>query len=90
MWPSPGPGPDSKCSKTLEVGCSSSELKPEIATDEIQKEENYVERSNIQSARVSALTGSVHRKMAEGRQRVSAPSGNGTRAARLPATHLNH
>ena len=22
MWPSPGPGQDSKCSKTVEVGCS--------------------------------------------------------------------
>ena len=28
MWQSPGPGPGSKCSKTVEVGCSYSELKP--------------------------------------------------------------
>ena len=40
MRPSPGPWPDSKSSKTAEVGCSCSELKPcqrEIATDKIQK-----------------------------------------------------
>ena len=40
MWQSPGPGPGSKCSKTVEVGCSYSELKPcqrEIDTDEIQE-----------------------------------------------------
>ena len=39
MLQSPGPGPCSKCSKTVEVRCSYSELKPcqrEIATDEIQ------------------------------------------------------
>ena len=49
MWPSPDPGPDSKCSKTVEVGCSSSELKPcqrEIATDEIQ-EKNIIESEAI-------------------------------------------
>ena len=23
MWPSPGPGPDTKCSKIVEVGCCS-------------------------------------------------------------------
>ena len=74
LWPSPGPWPDSKCSKTVEVRCSWSELKPcqrEIATDEYK------------SARVSALTGSVPCKMAKGRQKVSAPSGIRTRAARL-------
>ena len=70
MWQSPGPGPGSKCSKTVEVGCSYSELKScqrEIATDEIQERKNYRERSNIKSARVSALTGSVPRKMAAAR-----------------------
>ena len=56
MWPSPGPEPDSKCPKTVEVGCSCYELKPcqrEIATNEIQEEKNYRDRSNIK-ARVSA------------------------------------
>ena len=68
-WPSPahclGPWPDSKCSKTVQVGCSCSELKPcqrvrcscselkpcqrEIATDEIQKKK-YRERSNIKAS----------------------------------------
>ena len=72
MWASAGPGPGSKCSKTVEVVCSYSELKPrpcqrEIATDEIQEKKNYRERSNIKSARVSALTGSVPRKMAAAR-----------------------
>ena len=45
--------------------------------------EHYKERSNIKSASVSALTGSVPRKMAEEQQRFSAPRGNRTRAARL-------
>ena len=42
-----------------------------IATDEIQEKKNYRESSNIKSAHVSALTGSVPREMAEARQRVS-------------------
>ena len=40
MWPSLGPWPNSKCSKTVEVGCARQELKSckrEITTDEIQK-----------------------------------------------------
>ena len=44
MWQSPGPGPCSKYSKTVEVGCSYSVLKPcqrEIATDKIQKNQKY-------------------------------------------------
>ena len=41
-----------------------------VATDEIQ-ERKKLERSN-KSVRVSALTGSVPRKMAEGRHRVEA------------------
>ena len=52
----------SKFSKTVEVGYSDSELKPcqrEITTDEIQEKKYYRERSNIKSARVSALTGSL-------------------------------
>ena len=92
MWPTPGPGPDSKCSKTVEVGCSCSKLKPcqlKTATDEIQEKKELL-RSNTKSARVSALMGSVPRKMAKWLQRVSAPNGNQTRAARLTSTHLNH
>ena len=45
----------------------------EIATDEIQERKIlYRERSNVESARVSALTGSVPRKMAEAWQRFLA------------------
>ena len=90
MWASAGPRPCSKCSKTVEVVCSYSELKPrpcqrEIATDEIQEKKNYREHSNIKSAHVSALTGSVPRKMAAARQKDSAPNGN----RRLSALSLN-
>ena len=46
-------------------------------------------RSNLKSASVSALTGSVPRKMAEVLQRVSALSENQTQVALLTATHLN-
>ena len=57
------------------------------------RKKNYRERSNIKSVRVSALTGSVPRKMAERRQKVSAPCGNRTKVARqwprLSATHIN-
>ena len=60
------------------------------ATDEIQERKNYKEGINIKSACVSALTGWVPRKMAEGLQRVSAPCGNRTQVALLPATHLYH
>ena len=52
MWPSPGPGPESKCSKTVEVRRLCQELKlcqREIATDEIQEEENYKKRSNVKA-----------------------------------------
>ena len=93
MWQSPGPGPASKCSKRVEVGCSYSELiscQREIATDEIQARKNYRERSNIRSARVSALTGSVPRKMAAAKQKDSAPNGNRTHVSRLYTTSLNH
>ena len=93
MWQSPGPGPCSKCSKTVEVGCSYSELKPcqrEIATDEIQERKNYRERSNIKSARVSALTGSVPRKMATSRQKDSVPFENRTHISRLSTTSVTH
>ena len=66
MWQSPDPRQGSKCSKTVEVRCSYSELKScqrEIATDKIQEKKNYWECSNIKSACVRALTGSVPRKM---------------------------
>ena len=45
---------------------------------------------SVSSEALSALTGSVPRKMAKGRQRVSAPCGNRTQVARQSATHLNH
>ena len=38
--PSPGSWPDSKCSKTVEVGCSCQKVKPcqrKVATEEIEK-----------------------------------------------------
>ena len=53
----------------------------EIATDEIQEKRNYREHSNIKSAHVSALTGSVPRKMAEAWQRISALIRNRTHIA---------
>ena len=87
------PGPEFKFSKTVEVGWLHLDLQlceREIATDEILEEEKYIERSNIKSASVSAPTGSVPRKMAKGRQRVSAHCWNRTQVARLSATHLNH
>ena len=95
MWQSPGPGPGSKCSKTEEVGCLYSELKPcqcEIATDEIQGEKNYRERINIKSARISALTGSAQRKMAAARQKVSATCENRTHSSdyKRPALTTQH
>ena len=95
MWASAGPRPCSKCSKTVEVVCSYSELKPrpcqrEIATDEIQEKKNYREHSNIKSAHVSALTGSVPRKMAAARQKDSAPCRTLTHISRLSTTSLNH
>ena len=55
-----------------------------MATDE------NTERSNIKSTRVSALTGSVPRKMAEALQSVSALIMNQIQVARLSATSLNH
>ena len=57
MWPNPGPWPNSKCSKTVEVGCSCSELK---------------------SARVSTLTGSLaqcHAKWPRGSREFHHPAG---------------
>ena len=68
------PGPEFKFSKTVQVRWSCYDLQlcqREIATDEIQERKNYRERSNIKSARVSALTGSVPRKMAEALQKDS-------------------
>ena len=58
IWQSPGPWPDSKCSKIVKVQCPCSESNPchrKIATDEIQERKNYrehIQRSNIK-ARVS-------------------------------------
>ena len=50
----------------------------------------FRECSNIKSARVGALTGSVPRKMAEALQRVSALIRNQTHVDWLSATSLNH
>ena len=76
MWPSPRSGPDSKCFKTVAVGCSCQESIPcqsETATDEIQENKNNRECSNIK-ARVSVhWRAQYHAKMAEGRQRTPAP-----------------
>ena len=80
-----GPGPEFKFSKTDLQLCQR-----EIATDEIQEKKNYRERSNIKSARVSALAGSVTRNMADAWQRVSALFRNRTDVARLSATSLYH
>ena len=46
MWSSPGQGPDSKCSKTAEIGCSYSELNSVIARLPLTKFErrHYKER----------------------------------------------
>ena len=58
------------------------------------RKRKYRECSNIKSARVSALTGSVAesvpRKTAKGWRKDSAPRGYWTWAPRLTSTHLNH
>ena len=93
MWQSPDPRQGSKCSKTVEVRCSYSELKScqrEIATDKIQEKKNYWERSNIKSACVRALTGSVPHKMTYALQKDSSQYWNRTRVTRLSTTSLNH
>ena len=55
-----------------------------------EQKKNYRESSSIKRARVTALTGSVPCKMAEGRQRNSALIRNRTHVARLSVTQLNH
>ena len=50
----------------------------------------YRGSSNIKSAHVCALTGSVPRKMAEAWQKLSALIKNRIKVALLFATHLNH
>ena len=68
MWASPGPGPSSSSPKQwksdghIEIYNSVRARSPLTKS----KKKIYRERSNIKSARVSALTGSVPRKMAEG------------------------
>ena len=54
------------------------------------RKKNYRECSNIKSECVTALTGSVPRKMAATLQKDSAPCGNQTHVARLSTTSLNH
>ena len=84
---SPGQGPDSKCSKTVEVGGSCSELKPcqcAITTGKSWGKKHSRECSNI-----TAYVSVQHRcKMAKRLQRVSAPFGNWTNIAHF--TSLNH
>ena len=58
--------------------------------DEIQERKNYREHSNIISAHVSTLTGSVPHEMAEALQSVSALIRNQTHVAWLSADYLNH
>ena len=50
----------------------------------------YKERSNMKSARVSTLTGSVPLNMAAARQKDSASSWSRTHVSRLSTTSLNH
>ena len=74
MWASPGPGPSSSSPKQwksdgrVKIYNSVSARLPLTKS----KKKNYRERSNIKSARVSARTGSVPRKMAAARQEDSA------------------
>ena len=73
MWASAGPGPSSSSPKQwksdgrVKIYNSVSARSPLTKC----KKKNYRERSNIKSARVSALTGSAPRKMAEAQQRFS-------------------
>ena len=76
--------------QALQISGSQMVCQREIFTDKIQEDKNHRERDNVKSARVSALTGSVPRKMAEALQRVSALFRNRTHVARLSATSLNH
>ena len=92
IWQSPGPRPDSKCSRIVEVRCSCQQLKPcqsQIATDEIQEKKNKIS-ALIQSACVSALTGSVPHKMVKGLQDGATPYWNRTHVVRLNVARLNH
>ena len=90
-------GPEFKLSKPVEVWWSCYDLQlcqavsaaeRDITTDEIQERKNYRECSNIKNACVSALTGSVSRKMAKALQSVSELIRNQTKVARLTVTHL--
>ena len=73
MWASAGPGPSSSSPKQWKSDGRVKIYNSVSARSPLTKsKENYRERSNIKSARVSALTGSVPRKMAEARQRISA------------------
>ena len=90
---SPGPTPSAQKLWYLDVMLRIMNPVSQMATDEIQEEKYYRESINIKtrvSVTVSALTGSVPRKISCWRQRVSAPCGNRTHLDRLTATHLNH
>ena len=92
MWASAGPGPSSSSPKQwksdgrVKIYNSVSARSPLTKS----KKKNYRERSNIKSARVSALTGSVPRKMAAARQKDSTPCRSRTHVSRLSTTSINH
>ena len=92
MWASAGQGPSSSSPKQcksdgrVKIYNSVSARSPLTKS----KKKNYSERSNIKSVHVSALTGSVPRKMAEALQTDSALIKNQTHVSRLSATDLNH
>ena len=81
MWPSPGPWPDSKCSKTVEAICSRDShwrIPRKKHWQDLHwrnQRRSKIESSEILSTHVSELTSSV---MAQGWQEVSAPCGNRT------------
>ena len=96
MWASADPGPTTKLTQVLQNSASwmvvlrFTTLSARDRHWRNPRKKNYRERSNIKSARVSALTGSVPRKMAEALQKDSELIKNWTHFARLSATDLNH
>ena len=73
MWASAGPGPSSSSPKQWKSDGRVKIYNSVSARSPLTKsKKNYRERSNIKSAHVSALTGSVPRKLAEARQKHSA------------------
>ena len=79
MWASAGPS-----------SSSVKQCQREITTDEILELKKIREHSNIKSSCVSALTGSVPRRMAEALQSNPALIRNRTHVTRLSAALFNH